>query len=283
MSDPYSKSLRSILVHVDGTAASAARLVAARTVASQTEGIVFAMFVVAAPSHPAPLALSDAPGALLDQPDWAAARQARAQFDGIAAEGGVPMQWLDSIGTDSHEAFQRNALLADLLVLGQHPAGADEGTAAPPGFVESLLIETGQPALVLPHTGGAPAAGIGGTVLVGWNATPPAAHALAASLPWLRRARAVHVLDPAGPGDARTGGLHIGRYLGCHDIEATVHRGPHGDPALAAEALLGLAREVRADLLVMGCYGHGRTWELLAGGVSRSVLQSMTLPVLMAH
>ena len=281
MSESYSKTLRSILVHIDGTAACAARLGAARQVASRTGGIVFGMFVAAPPSHPAALAVSEAPGALLEPQDWAVARGAKAQFDEAAAEGGVAMHWLDSIGTNPHEAFQRNALLADLLVLGQHQPGVDDGLAAPPGFVESLLIETGQPGLVLPHAG--LPADIGRTVLIGWNATPPAAHAVAAALPWLRSARAVHVLSPGDAGDVPQGRLDIGRYLQCHGVEATVHRGPQGDAGLAAEALLGLVRELRVDLLVMGCYGHGRAWELLAGGVSRSVLQAMTVPVLMAH
>jgi nucleotide-binding universal stress UspA family protein len=40
---------------------------------------------------------------------------------------------------------------------------------------------------------------------------------------------------------------------------------------------------VHADLLVMGCYGHSRAREWVLGGVSRTILQSMTLPVLMSH
>lgn len=48
-------------------------------------------------------------------------------------------------------------------------------------------------------------------------------------------------------------------------------------------ALLSLAADVAADLLVMGAYGHMRWREVLMGGVTRTVLQSMTLPVLMSH
>ena len=33
----------------------------------------------------------------------------------------------------------------------------------------------------------------------------------------------------------------------------------------------------------MGGYGHTRFRELMLGGVTRTVLQSMTVPVLMAH
>lgn len=33
----------------------------------------------------------------------------------------------------------------------------------------------------------------------------------------------------------------------------------------------------------MGAYGHSRWHELLMGGATRTVLASMTLPVLMSH
>jgi nucleotide-binding universal stress UspA family protein len=49
------------------------------------------------------------------------------------------------------------------------------------------------------------------------------------------------------------------------------------------DALLSRAADFGADLLVMGCYGHTRSRELVLGGASRTVLQAMTLPVLMAH
>jgi nucleotide-binding universal stress UspA family protein len=47
--------------------------------------------------------------------------------------------------------------------------------------------------------------------------------------------------------------------------------------------VLSLAADVSADLLVMGCYGHGRAREWVLGGATRTILQSMTLPVLMIH
>jgi len=35
--------------------------------------------------------------------------------------------------------------------------------------------------------------------------------------------------------------------------------------------------------LVMGCFGHSRAREWILGGATRTLLQSMTIPVLMAH
>ena len=42
-------------------------------------------------------------------------------------------------------------------------------------------------------------------------------------------------------------------------------------------------RDRNCDLLVLGAYGHSRFRETLLGGVTRTVLESMTVPVLMAH
>jgi nucleotide-binding universal stress UspA family protein len=47
--------------------------------------------------------------------------------------------------------------------------------------------------------------------------------------------------------------------------------------------MLSMAADLGADLMVMGCYGHSRGRELVLGGASRTVMQSMTLPVLMSH
>ena len=67
-----------------------------------------------------------------------------------------------------------------------------------------------------------------------------------------------------------------------HGVPAVMHDAQE-EPAELGELLLSRASDFDADLLVMGCYGHTRAREWLLGGVSRTVLQSMTLPGLMAH
>jgi nucleotide-binding universal stress UspA family protein len=78
------------------------------------------------------------------------------------------------------------------------------------------------------------------------------------------------------------GQLDIAHYLQLHGNVPALHR-LRASPSEAGDALLSLATDVDADLLVMGCYGHSRARELVLGGASRTVLQTMTLPVLMAH
>ena len=140
---------------------------------------------------------------------------------------------------------------------------------------------SGKPALILPLAGdfGAPDR----DVLIGWNATPQAARAVTAALPWLHIARRVQVLEFAGtPAPHPAGDLDIVQYLRLHGIESTLHR-DHAAPIDAGEVLLSFPSAIGANLLVMGCYGHHRTRELVLGGASRTVLGAMTLPVLMAH
>ena len=123
---------------------------------------------------------------------------------------------------------------------------------------------------------------IGRVALLGWKPTREAAHALAGALPMLCKADKVHVAvwnEGEGTSDGRE---EITRYLRAHGIAADVHGyGPESRDV--GEYLLSLASDVGADLMVMGCYGHGRMREWVLGGATRSVLRSMTVPVLMAH
>jgi nucleotide-binding universal stress UspA family protein len=280
MATPGTRSIRSILVHVDGTSGCADRLALARRLGRETRAEVWAMFVGALADRPLALAISESPAALLETVDWAAASHARTLFDEAAAVD-ASLHWLDSLGLDAEKAFHRQALLADLLVLGQPDPGAEPGTAPPQGFVEWLLVDTGQPVLLLPRARSADT--LGRQVLIGWNGTPPAAHAVAAALPWLKAARQVHVLQGGPAYEAEVGELDIERYLDCHGVDIELHTDPMVDASDAGSALLTLARDVSADLLVMGAFGHGRTRERLLGGTTRTILQTMTLPVLMAH
>ena len=273
-------TIRSVLLHLDATPASAARLEFARGVALRREATLSAMFVASPPQRPIQLAFSESPAALLQPMDRADMDHTKSLFDDAIAQGGPTMRWLDSSGAVAVEAFCRQALYADLLVLGQHDPSATFPGSAPAGFVESVLIGTGKPGLVVPFTGEFET--VGHDVLIGWNATPQTARAVTAALPWLHTARRVHVLEASDePEQGGTGGLDIAQYLQFHGIVPALHR--RALPANVGDALLSFANDVDADLLVMGCYGHSRAREFMLGGASRTVLQTMTLPVLMAH
>jgi nucleotide-binding universal stress UspA family protein len=274
--------IRSMLVHLDGADAGATRLAVARRLASRWDATLRALFVASPPDWPTQFTVSEGPAGFLETTDRAALQRARSQVDDTPADdGAAPTRWLDGSGTDAAQMFQRQALYADLLVFGQ-PDHAPHGSGAPAGFAASVLIHTGRPGLVVPSAG-APTRPLGGHVLIGWNGSRQSAHAVTAALPWLRGAKRVHVLDATDPSlDGGAGGMDLEQHLGLHGIASEVHRRIHAD-AEAGQVLLALAAEVGADLLVMGCYGHGRLRELVLGGATQTVLRDTPVPVLMAH
>jgi len=269
---------KSILLHLDSSPRTAERVKVARQLAQTFDAEVMAMPCTLPALLRYPFAIEGAAEAvaIMQALDQEVHDRTRAAF--FAAGGDSPrMRWCEPMA-DAPWGFARRALYADLLVLGQRDGNDAAAGELPPDFLPGVLVESGRPALVLPSAG--PVRAIGGSVLVAWKETPEAARALSASLPWLRRARQVHAV---AYGDAARSALDaLGVYLQGQGVAATLHAGGPQDAA-ASDHLLSFAADVDADLLVMGCYGHSRTREWVLGGVTRSILQSMTLPVLMAH
>ena len=181
----------------------------------------------------------------------------------------------------AERAFSRQARYADLMILGQHEPGKEAQANLPPDFVQWVLIESGRPALVIPYIGAL--APVGRVAVVAWKNTREAAHAVGTSLAFLRRCERVHVVSWGEEDDVEESGpLDIEGYLRMQGVVSTMHHNM-ARPVAVGEALLSLVADTSADLLVMGCYGHSRAREWVLGGVTRSVLEAMTVPVLMSH
>jgi nucleotide-binding universal stress UspA family protein len=276
MTDP-----RRILLHVDRSPSMAQRYRTALELAERFDARTDAQYavtpaIVAAPGGlgASPVASSVAAAAML-RLDEDRQQAAKATFDSAAA-GSSRLRWVDARG-DAFESLVRRARYADLVLLGQPDPGGGQAGEQPGSLIPDLLAQSGRPALVLPHAGnGGP---IGGRVLVAWTPSPEATRALAAAMPWLRRSRAVDLVS-FGPR-----AVHelddLADYLGTHAIDCTARPGPQTDAI--GEYLLSEASDRGSDLLVMGCYGHSRMRERFLGGATRTILESMTLPVLMMH
>lgn len=209
-----------------------------------------------------------------------AASRVEARFRERIRRDGVAGEWRCAEGFTA-EAVTLHARYADLAILGQHdPAGPDTGAAA----VTETLFGAGRPVLVVPHAGRFAEAGR--RVLVAWNASREAARAVNDALPILRTAEAVTVLavNPergiAGHGEEPAADIAL--HLARHGVRATAEQVTAPDLP-DAEALLNALAERGADLLVMGGYGHSRLREFVLGGVTRTLLRSMTAPVLLSH
>jgi nucleotide-binding universal stress UspA family protein len=269
-------AIRSVLLQMDATPHSLARLRHARDLARDCNASLSAMYVALPPAQPLTIALSESPAALFVNSSWTAHDAARELFAQECA-GLADARWISPADTAVDNPFLHHAAYADLVILGaRHPASPK---AAPAGFVESTVLGSGRPALILPRDWawqGPPK-----TVVLGWDASPHAVHALFAGLSWLRRAGAVHVLDGSQARHGVADGLNIEHHLLQHGINAQVHR--HVAAQDAGDALMSLADDRRADLVVMGCYGHSRTRELMLGGATRHMLAHAWMPLLMTH
>ncbi|HXD42816.1 MAG TPA: universal stress protein [Ramlibacter sp.] len=276
--------LTQLLVHLDATAHASRRLAVARAIAHGQGAALTALYAVTPALVEIPFAPDAGPNVaqVLCELDDERRANVRAGFDRANLEG-LHAAWAEVRDYPVMPAFARQALYADLLVLGQHDGSDPAATGVPADFVESVLAESGKPALVLPYTQAS--ASLGEIVVVAWKPTREAARAISAAVPLLQRAQRVHVVSwSRDEADVIEGnGLDLDGYLKLRGIEPVWHREGGGEPDRLGDLLLSRAADLDADLLVMGCYGHSRAREWVLGGTSRTILQSMTLPVLMAH
>lgn len=273
--------LKQLLVHADATPQFAQRLEFAGRLAALHGAGITALYASPSASEALPVA-SGIPGLAVKRENTQDTELARARsvFDQLKPAG-LPVAWAEIHEFPLAPAFAQQALYADLLVLGQHGPGEGWSTLMPADFPETVIALSGRPALVLPYTSAKP--GLPGTVVIAWKPGPGAARAVTAALPLLRKAGAVHVLSWGSDPAAAAGEVpNIVSYLKAHGVRAGWQH-EAAEPENLGELLLSRAFDLQADLLVMGCYGHTRAHEWVLGGASRTVLKSMTLPVLMAH
>lgn len=272
------QALRSILLHIDSSEHSAVRTAVARQLAEDFDAEVIAQPCMLTSLTRYPYAVEGAAAAveLLLALDKEGVDRAHATF--VKAAAGSPrLHWAEPLA-DGPWGFAQRALYADLLILGQRHEDDPADGEVPADFLPSVLVQSGRPALVLPYAGRVET--VGRTVLVAWKETREAARAVSAALPWLKRAAQVHVVAHGEGVDDALRSLE--RYLGAQKVHATLHAGGVEERDMG-NALLSRAADLGADLLVMGSYGHSRAREWVLGGATRTILQTMTLPVLMAH
>jgi nucleotide-binding universal stress UspA family protein len=204
-----------------------------------------------------------------------------ANYKSVAGDKAAGAGWLVTEGY-ADEVLAELAHAADLVVVGQNEKDPASGT--PSDLAERLALHTERPLLIVPTIG--VKAPVGRNVLLCWNGHREAGRAASGALPILKKADKVTVLSIDPPkNDGRVVPLPVPDvvgWLGRHGVTATLQVDTAADTDVG-NVILSRAADGAADLVVMGVYGHSRLREMVMGGVSRTVLASMTVPVLVAH
>ena len=211
----------------------------------------------------------------------AKANAAIARFEELARRAGISYERrvLDATLSSASDQFGRLARRFDLVVVGQ-PSREQGG---PEEILdEGALFESGRPVIVVPfiQKGGLNLE----RIMVCWDGSRAASRAIADSLPLLHKAKQVEVVIVAN-GRAKSDevpGADLGQHLARHGLKVDVKRITSPDIDVAS-TILSYAADSSADFIVMGGYGHSRLREFVLGGVTRGMLESMTVPVLMSH
>jgi len=273
---------KTILVHVDNGKYCPARLDMAIHLARRFDAHLVGLHALTAVRLPA-YAIAEAGATLLEAQRTVAQEQAdRAEslfMKAIAGAGLASTEWRVS-SDDAVDALTLHARYADVVVLGQPRERDSSGVES--DFPERVILAAGRPVLMVPYAG--KFEGVGKRVLVAWNTGREATRAVTDSIPLLREADQVHVVafNPEGTAHGAVPGADIGLYLARHGVpvEVSYHR---ADDIDVGNQLLSRVADLGIDLIVMGGYGHSRLRELIMGGATRTILESMTAPVLLSH
>ena len=274
---------KTILVHCDASRGTAGRLGIAVDLADRFAGHVVGLHVRQAFQAPA---FTDAGPAMdslyrtYETTMRAEEAMATAAFRDAVGNQGISSEWRVADGYVD-EILAAEARVADLVIVGQAEPDSPP-TATPDDLAEDIAMAAECPVLIVPYIGAAKPPGK--TVMLCWNDSREAKHAAVGALPLLAAADKVIVLiiDPRASRGREEPGADVAVWLARHGVKVTVQRDSAADSNVGG-VILSRAADHDIDLIVMGIYGHSRMRERVLGGASRTLLASMTAPLLVAH
>ena len=209
------------------------------------------------------------------------ATEAIARFEELAKQAGVKVesQMIDADPGNVGSTFGQLARNFDLCVVRQAEPNKPVQEVS---IIEGAVFESGRPVIVVPYVQRQDVSF--DRVLIAWDGSRTAARAVGDAMPMLEVAKTIQILTVgAGPiQNTELPGIDIGKHLSRHGLNVEVKR-ISTDGINVPEAILSHAADIFADFMVMGGYGHSRLREYVLGGVTRSLLTSMTLPTLMSN
>jgi nucleotide-binding universal stress UspA family protein len=271
-------AIKDILVHVDASPLFDSRLHLAIQLARRFDAYLTAVMVLPpidvlafADSGPAAVEVATHLAKLNEE-----AALAEQRFRGTLRREDLRGEWRTETGSAA-VSLTRFAQAADLVVLRQRDPNRPVEVVAP----EDVILACGRPVLLVPYAGRFDH--VGETVLVGWNASREATHAVHEGLQVMAASTSVTLMSV---GRRREGDQedHAGvtAHLARHGLRAKGEVVGASD-ADVATIMNSRAAALGADLIVMGAYGHSRLRETVLGGATHAMLKHMAIPTLMAH
>ena len=208
-------------------------------------------------------------------------QQAIARFEQVAKRVGVAYE-TRTLNASIAGAADRLGHLArrfDLAIVGQPER---ERAAAAEVVDEGVLFDSGRPVIFVPYI---QKSGLKlDRVMLCWDGSRAATRAINDAMPFLEKAKQVELVivsSKAGKANELTG-ADMGQHLARHGLKVEVKRITSPDIDVTS-TILSYAADSSADMIVMGGYGHSRLREFILGGVTRGLLETMTVPTFMSH
>lgn len=273
---------KDILVHVDSSEQSLARLEIAAKLAARYEAHLTGLYIVPSLYIPPLQDMAQLPPEYIEQQTEVAeedAKKAELNFYEVVKNADVAHEWRKDEGAPV-DVIRLHSRYSDLIILGQRNPNAVEYFGDLP---DGVILTVGRPVLIIPYSTNVK--DIGQRVMVGWDASAQSARAVHDAIPLMNNATKVDIIavnPESGDDHGDTPCADISLHLARHGINAEAQSITVNDIGIA-DILLSRASDKGVDLFVMGAYGHSRWRELVLGGVTAHMLEHMTMPVLMAH
>lgn len=201
----------------------------------------------------------------------------KAEMEKRLAGEDVPWDYQQA-NAEPARGLARNSALADIMVLSSGSGAKAGGQAL--GLLGDVIFNTNLPVVVQPD--GVMKFEAAGPVVVAWNGSFEAGHAVRAAVPLLKLASDVHIVVVEEDKDHDLPPLAASEYLSRYGIKSDIHD-LAADKSSVQAVLLSAVDTLQAGYMVMGAYGHSRAREFLFGGVTRNLFRDCPVPLVVAH